>query len=262
LSVTDAQNTAAAALVLFFLGLPIGSFLNVVAYRLPRGETPWNPKRSHCPSCGEQIKARDNIPVLGWLLLRGKCRNCGAPISWRYPLFELLTALLFAAAGLKFGVTIQLLPALLLIATLVTITNSDLDKQVIPNAVLLVSAGAGAVAMALAYPDNWVTWIAAALIAFGAMFVIALAYPRGMGMGDVKLAGVMGLYLGRTVAPALLFAFFAGAVVGVGIMATRGVAQGRKTKVPFGPFMAAGGVLAIFWGPQVVQWYLDTFASG
>ncbi|MGH2906595.1 MAG: prepilin peptidase [Solirubrobacterales bacterium] len=259
---TFSQEHITVAIALFIFGLPLGSFLNVVAYRLPRGETPWEPKRSHCPSCGEQIQARDNIPVLGWLLLRGKCRNCGASISWRYPAFEALTAMLFAAAGLKFVWTVQLLPALLLIATLVTITNSDLDKYIIPNAVLFISLLFGLVAMALAYPDDWVTWAASAAIAFTAMFLIALAYPRGMGMGDVKLAGVMGLYLGRAVAPALLFAFAAGAIVGIAIMAKKGVADGRKTKVPFGPFMAAGGVLAIFWGEDVVQWYLDTFANG
>ena len=250
------------ALLLLLFGLPLGSFLNVVAYRLPRGQTPWSPKRSHCPSCDAQISARDNLPVIGWLLLRGKCRNCGAEISWRYPAFEALTALLFAAAGLKFGWTIELLPALLLIATLVTVSNSDLDKRVIPNAVLFVSLLGGLVAMALAFPDDWVTWLSAAAIAFTVMLLIALAYPRGMGMGDVKLAGVMGLYLGRAVAPALLFAFLAGTIVGIAIILRKGVAEGRKTAVPFGPFMAAGGVLAIFWGEDVVQWYLDTFASG
>jgi leader peptidase (prepilin peptidase)/N-methyltransferase len=257
----DSSNNLIVALFLLIFGLPVGSFLNVVAYRLPRDQTPWNPKRSHCPSCDHQISARDNLPVVGWLLLRGKCRNCGASISWRYPAFEAITALLFAAAGLKFGWTIELLPAVLLIATLVTITNSDLDMRIIPNAVLFVSLLAGLIAMALAYPDDWVTWAASAAIAFTVMFLIAIAYPRGMGMGDVKLAGVMGLYLGRAVAPALLFAFLAGTVVGIGIMARKGMAEGRKTAVPFGPFMALGGVLGIFWGEDVVQWYLDTFTQ-
>jgi leader peptidase (prepilin peptidase)/N-methyltransferase len=133
--------------------------------------------------------------------------------------------------------------------------------RIIPNAVLFISLLTGVVAMALAYPDDWVQWVSAALIAFVVFFAIAFAYPRGMGMGDVKLAGVMGLYLGRAVAPALLFAFLAGSIVGVAVMARRGVADGRKTAIPFGPFMAAGGVLAIFWGQDVVQWYLDTFVN-
>jgi leader peptidase (prepilin peptidase)/N-methyltransferase len=257
----DSENIV-VAVALFFFALPLGSFLNVVAYRLPRGQTPWNPKRSHCPSCDTQLAARDNLPVVGWLLLRGKCRTCGEPISWRYPFFEALTAILFACAGLKFGWTIELLPALLLIATLVTISNSDLDLQIIPNQVLFVSLLGGLLAMALAYPDNWTTWASSAVISFVVFFLIVLAYPAGMGMGDVKLAGVMGLYLGRTMAPAMLFAFLVGTIVGIGVMSRKGIKDGRKTKLPFGPFMAAGGVFAIFFGEDVVDWYLDTFASG
>lgn len=249
------------AFVLLLMGLPLGSFFNVVAYRLPRKQSPWNPPRSHCPSCNAQISARDNLPVVGWLLLRGKCRNCGSEISWRYPFFELLTGLLFAACGLKFGWELTLVPALLLVSTLVIVTNSDLDQRIVPNQVLLVSALCGVVAMALAYPDDWVTWVLSAVIAFTVMFLAALAYPSGMGMGDVKLAGVMGLYLGRAVAPSLLLAFLLGTIVGLGIMAVRGVAAGRKTAVPFVPFMAAGGVFGLFWGEDVVQWYLDTFTG-
>jgi leader peptidase (prepilin peptidase)/N-methyltransferase len=249
------------ALILFLVGLPIGSFLNVVAYRLPRGQSPWKPSRSHCPECDAQIRARDNLPVVGWLILRGRCRDCGAQISWRYPAFELLTAVLFAAVGLRSGLNIVILPELLFVATLVTITNSDLDSRIIPNMVIVPSLAAGIIAQALARPDLWKTWTLSAVIAFSAMFLIALAYPRGMGMGDVKLAGVMGLYLGRAVAPALLIAFALGTIVGIGVMASRGVAAGRKTKLPFGPFMAAGGIIGMFAGETMVQWYLDTFTQ-
>lgn len=250
------------AIALFAIGLPIGSFLNVVAYRVPRGQTPWKPSRSYCPSCNEPIPARDNIPVLGWILLGGKCRNCSEPISWRYPVFEAITAVLYGAAGLKFGWSIELFPALLFITTLVVVANSDIDLQVVPNQIVFISLLFGLVAMALAYPDDWLNWTLSAVIAFTVMLIIALAYPRGMGMGDVKLAGVMGLYLGRTVAPALLFAFFTGTIFGLAVMANRGVAEGRKTKVPFAPFMAAGGVFGLFFGEDVVDWYLDTFAGG
>lgn len=250
------------AIALFVFGLPLGSFLNVVAYRVPRGQTPWSPSRSYCPSCNEPISARDNIPVLGWILLRGKCRNCGESISWRYPVFEFITAALYAAAGLKFGWSIELFPALLLITTLVVVANSDIDLKIVPNQVLFISLLFGLVAMALAYPDDWLTWTLSAVISFVVMLVIALAYPRGMGMGDVKLAGIMGLYLGRAVAPAMLFAFFTGTIFGLAVIAKVGVGEGRKTKVPFAPFMAAGGVFGLFFGEDVIEWYLDTFAGG
>lgn len=255
----DSSEQLIAAVVLLVLGLPLGSFFNVIAWRLPRGQKPWDPPRSHCPNCGAQIAARDNIPVLGWLLLRGRCRDCGAPISWRYPVFELLTGLLFAACGLKFGFSIELLPALLFVSTLLIVSNSDIEQRIIPNAVIVPALVLGVPAMLAAYPDQWSTWLLSAVIAFSVMFLIALAYPRGMGMGDVKLAAVMGLYLGRAVAPALLLAFLLGTVVGLGVMARRGVAEGRKTALPFGPFMAIGGVFALFWGDDVVEWYLDTF---
>lgn len=255
------SETIVVAFALFLFGLPLGSFFNVVAYRLPRGQKPWSPSRSHCPSCDAQISARDNLPVIGWLMLRGKCRNCGSEISWRYPAFEFITAALFAACGAKFGWHLTLIPALLLVSTLVIVSNSDLDMRIVPNAVLFVSTLAGVVAMALAYPDDWLTWTLSAVIAFVVMLLVALAYPRGMGMGDVKLAGVMGLYLGRAIAPSMLVAFFLGTVVGLGVMAIRGVKAGRKTALPFAPFMALGGIFGIFWGEDVVQWYLDTFAS-
>ncbi|MGB0872386.1 MAG: prepilin peptidase [Solirubrobacterales bacterium] len=258
----NSDDTLITAILLFALGLPVGSFLNVVAYRVPRAETPWSPARSYCPSCQSQLHARDNIPVLGWLLLRGRCRYCGASISWKYPVFEAITALLFGAIGLKFGWSVELLPALFFASTLVVVANSDIDMRVVPNAVLFVSLLFGIVAQALAYPDDWLTWTLSATIAFVVMLIIALAYPRGMGMGDVKLAGIMGLYLGRAVAPALLFAFLTGTIFGLAVMASKGVAEGRKTKVPFAPFMAAGGVFALFFGEDVIDWYLDTFAGG
>jgi leader peptidase (prepilin peptidase)/N-methyltransferase len=258
---TDLPNSL-VALFLLLVGLPLGSFYNVVAYRLPRGQTPWSPRRSHCPSCDAEIAARDNIPVISWLLLRGRCRSCGAAISWRYPAFEALTALLFAAAGWKFGLSRELVPALLLISTLVIVANADLDQRVVPNKVIVPALILGVAAQLFAVPDQWVTWTAAALIAFSAMFLVALVYPAGMGMGDVKLAAVLGLYLGRAVAPAMLIAFLTGTLVGLIVMARSGVAEGRKTALPFAPFMAIGGVVGLFWGEQMVQWYLDTFAAG
>ncbi|MFY9488958.1 MAG: prepilin peptidase [Solirubrobacterales bacterium] len=259
---TEGQEQLITAFALGGFGLIFGSFLAAVAYRLPRGQTPWEPKRSHCPSCNAEIRARDNIPVLSWILLRGKCRDCGESISWRYPFFEALTAILWSAVGAYHGLEPELLPDLLLITTLLVAANSDLDMRIIPNKLLFVSLLAGLIAQAWARPDDWLEWTVAGSAAFTGMFLVALAYPRGMGMGDVKLAGVMGIYLGRAIGPALLFAFFAGTLVGVAVMIRKGVAEGRKTAVPFGPFMAAGGILAVFWGEDVVEWYLDTFASG
>ncbi|MBK5231249.1 MAG: prepilin peptidase, partial [Thermoleophilia bacterium] len=145
---------------------------------------------------------------------------------------------------------------------LIVVTNTDLDLRVVPNKILFVSLLAGLVAQAAVRPDDWLSWSVAAPAAFMAMFLVVLAYPRGMGMGDAKLAGVMGVYLGRAVAPALLLAFFAGTVVGIGVMAKKGVAEGRKTALPFVPFMALGGVFALFAGDSVIEWYLDAFVNG
>lgn len=261
-ALTDTQQQLITAFALGVIGLSLGSFLNVVAYRIPRGQTPWRPKRSHCPYCDAEIRARDNVPVISWLMLRGRCRDCGESISWRYPFFEFLTAALFAAVGWHDGLELVLIPDLLLVTTLIIVTNTDLDLRVVPNKILFVSLIAGLLAQAVARPDEWIEWTISAAAAFAALFVAAMAYPKGMGMGDVKLAGLMGLYLGRAVAPALLLAFLFGTLVGIGVMVKKGVAEGRKTAVPFVPFMAAGGLIGLFWGDEMIEWYLDTFASG
>ena len=260
-NITETQEQLMIAFALGVFGLSLGSFLNVVAYRIPRGQTPWSPKRSHCPACDAEIRARDNVPVFSWLILRGRCRDCGEPISWRYPAFEALTAALFAAVGWHDGLSLELIPDLLFVSTLIVVTNTDLDLRIVPNKILFISALAGLIAQSIARPDEWLTWTISALAAFSVFFLVVMAYPKGMGMGDVKLAGVMGLYLGRSVGPALLIAFMLGTIVGLGVMAKKGMAEGRKTAVPFVPFMAIGGVIALFSGETLVQWYLDTFAA-
>jgi leader peptidase (prepilin peptidase) / N-methyltransferase len=239
------------------LGLVVGSFLGVVAHRVPIGESVVRP-RSRCPGCGRQIAACDNVPVLSWLLLRGRCRHCGERISVAYPLLEVGVAAGFVASFLAFDDVDEIALGCGLIATLATITLTDLEHRIIPNKVLLVSAVIGAAILVAGDPGGLAEHGIAAAIAFGFLFVMAIAYPRGMGMGDVKLAGLMGLYLGRAVAPALLIGFAAGALVGVGLIAARGAAA-RKTAVPFGPFLALGGVVALFAGDAIVDWYLDTF---
>jgi leader peptidase (prepilin peptidase)/N-methyltransferase len=238
-------------------GLIVGSLLNVVAHRLPRGESLVRP-RSRCPQCGAQLRAVDQIPVVSWLALRGRCHCCGAAISARYPLVELATAGLYAAVVATQDDAARMVLGLLLVTALVPITLIDLDHRIIPNRI----TGPAAIAAVLAIAALDLDFLPEALIAGaagGGFFLIAaLLYPRGMGMGDVKLAGVLGLYLGRAVAAAILIALVAGVALGAAIVARKG-AEGRKTAVPFGPFLALGGMVAFFVGNEIVDAYLDTF---
>lgn len=249
---------AAIASFGFIGGAVTGSFLSVVAHRVPRGESIVGP-RSRCASCSAQIAAYDNIPIFSWLLLRGRCRHCDERISIRYPLIEIATGLLFALTVLVLhDEPAQLVLGLVFVATLAAITLTDLELRLIPNKILLVSAVAGIALAAGLDPSSLPERAIAAAAAGGLLFAIAFAYPRGMGMGDVKLAAVMGLYLGRSVAPALLIGFAAGSVFGLALIACHGAAA-RKQAVPFGPFLALGGVIGLLAGEQIVDWYLGTF---
>lgn len=236
----------------------MGSFLNVVIWRVPRGESIVAPP-SHCPRCNERIKARDNIPIVSWLLLRGRCRSCGEAISSRYPLVEGLVAVLFAAITAANGVEWDLAWQLPLAAALVALAAIDLDIQKLPNTIVYL-AGIWAIASALLIRigdvPELLAWGAGAFLFF---LIAALIYPAGMGMGDVKLAGVMGLYLGSSVVPAMLVAFLGGTAVGIVLMARHGVAAGRKMGVPFGLFLAGGGIVALLVGPDLVEAYRDAF---
>jgi leader peptidase (prepilin peptidase)/N-methyltransferase len=259
--------TAALSILAFVFGAAIGSFASVVAHRVPRGE-PFMTGRSRCPGCGAQIAAYDNVPLVSWLVLRGRCRSCGARISARYPLVELGTGLGFAAVtavhldaaeGLATGPDVAGLAAgYVFVAVLATITLADLDLRVIPNKVLIAGAVIGAPLVVIADPDSSLERAIAIVAAGGGMLLVALAYPRGMGMGDVKLAALMGLYLGRAVAPGLLLGFLAGALVGIGMMVSRG-SEARKQAIPFGPFLALGAFVALLAGDEIVDWYLDEF---
>ena len=244
-------------LLIGLLGLLVGSFLNVVIHRLPRGESLVRPA-SRCPSCGTAIKPYDNVPVLSWLLLRGRCRNCGAGISARYPIVEALTAAVFVGAALARGVDDDLALWLPFAAMLIAVGGIDLDHRIIPNKILLPAAIWGLAATIAFRPDNIDDSLIAGGIAFSALLLAALAYPAGMGMGDVKLAGVMGIYLGSGVAPAMLAAFLSGSIVGLVIIAREG-SDARKKGVPFGPFLALGGVVGLFAGPELVDVYVDRF---
>jgi leader peptidase (prepilin peptidase) / N-methyltransferase len=240
------------------IGALFGSFFNVVAYRLPRGESLSHP-RSRCPGCETPIKPYDNVPVLSWLALRGKCRACGSRISARYPLVEAATALLCGLVVLVEGVNAEALLGVVLVMLLVPVTLIDLDHRIIPNRLMIIGAVLAPPLVLLVDPDLLVEHLIAGAAA-GSFFLLAvLAYPRGMGVGDIKLAAVLGLFLGRAVGPAIFIALISGTVVGALIMARKGVAEGRKTAVPFGPFLAFGGVVAYFVGDAMVDWYLSTF---
>lgn len=250
---------SAIAPIAFVGGMLAGSFASVVAHRIPRGET-WVTGRSRCPGCGATIAAYDNVPVLSWLALRGRCRGCGEPISARYPLAEIAMAVLFTATVVVLGTDdlAQLALGLILCALLVTITLTDLERRIIPNALLAAAAVAAIAIVAVSDPASLPDRIIAALGAGGFMLAVAVAYPRGMGMGDVKLVAVMGLFLGRGIIPALAVAVLAGALAG-GLLMLRYGSDARKHAIPFGPFLALGGVVGLLAGNEILDWYLDSF---
>jgi len=249
---------APAAVFAFLGGLLIGSFLTVVAHRVPRAESIVGP-RSRCPACTTQIAAYDNLPVVSWLALRGRARCCGASISPRYPLTESAVGLLFLVTVLVlWGEAWEVALGLVFVSTLVAVTLTDLELKLIPNKILLVATALGLVIVAIGDPGSLPERFAAAAAAGGLLFAAALAYPQGMGVGDVKLAAVMGLYLGRSVAPALLVALLGGSIVGLAIVVRDGAAA-RKRGIPFGPFLALGGVVSLLAGSDLIDLYLDTF---
>ncbi len=240
-------------------GLLIGSFLNVVAYRLPARMSLSLPA-SHCPGCETPIKPYDNIPVLSWLLLRGKCRSCSEPIAARYPIVEALTAVLFAAVvAVHYSNTPQLVLGLVLVAFLVPIALIDLDSQLIPNRLTAPAAIIAVVLGTVLDPGGEIERLLAGLIGGFIVALPSLVHPAGMGLGDAKLVAVLGLFLGAAVAPAFFVAMIVGTVIGVGIIMRKGMAQGRKTKVPFGPFLALGGVVGVLAGNELLSAYLSTF---
>lgn len=246
-----------AIAVLALLGLVVGSFLNVVVHRLPRGESLSHP-RSRCTGCGTQIAAYDNVPVVSWLVLRGRCRHCGAPISARYPAIEALTAASFAAVAAIVGVDAELWLALPFTALMIAVAAIDLEHRIVPNRLLAPAAVWAVVAWAAVDLDFLPEALAAGAGAFAFLLLAALAYPAGMGMGDVKLVGVMGLYLGLSVIPALLAAFLAGSIVGIAIVVRDG-RDARKTGVPFAPFLAFGGLIGLVAGSEAISLYSDRF---
>lgn len=236
------------------LGAAVGSFLNVAAYRIPRGESIIRP-RSRCPECSKQIAAYDNVPLVSWAVLRGRCRSCGTRIPLRYPLIEALTACLFAVVALRADGAAELWPGLALVTMLVLVAAIDIEHRIVPNRVLGPAAVVGIALWSISDPGRVPECLAAGAGAGLFLLVFALAYPAGMGMGDVKLAAVMGLFLGRSVVPGLFTAFAVGAAAGLVVMAVRG-ASARKHAIPFAPYLALGGVVGQLFGASIVHWYL------
>lgn len=256
----ELPSALAIAIVAMF-GAVVGSFLNVCVYRLPLGKSVVWPA-SACPKCRRELLWYENVPVVSWLVLRGRCRTCSEPISIRYPLVELLTGALFVSAALRFGLDWVLPAYLVFFASLVAITFIDLEHYIIPNRVLYPTLfiALPLLVLAAALQDQWSNLeraLIGAVLAWAFFLVLHLVSPRGMGFGDVRLSFLLGLFLGwidlRHVFLGVFFGFLLGSIVGLALMALR--RRGRKDHIPFGPFLAAGSVIAVLFGSSILGWY-------
>lgn len=240
--------------VALVLGLLIGSFLNVCIWRLPRRESVVTP-RSRCPSCAAPIRAWDNIPVVSFLLLRGRCRACGAGISTRYPVIEAANGAAYVLIVWKFGVSWEAVIYAAFVSALLVVTMIDLDHQIIPDRITLPGIVVG-LAVSYFLPHGFLSGLIGLFAGGGLFYLIAVISRGGMGGGDIKLIAMIGTFLGWQMALLTIFlAALSGSVVGIYLMAARG--HGRKSKVPFGPFLSLGAIVALFVGVEMVQWYLD-----
>ncbi|HEY7518960.1 MAG TPA: A24 family peptidase [Methylomirabilota bacterium] len=239
-------------------GLVIGSFVNVVIARVPQRRSLWAP-RSSCPACGHPIAWYDNIPLLSFAVLKGRCRACAAPIPWRYPVVEAATATLFAMAWLVFGGDIRdFVVAAIFLAALVAITVIDLRHQIIPDALTLPGVVVGLVASLATNRLSWVESLGGMLLGAGLFVAVIVLSRGGMGGGDLKLGAMLGAFLGwKPLLVALFLAVMLGGICAVALLASGKLA--RKDAIPFGPFLALGGVVALFWGNAIVAWYLGGF---
>ena len=253
--------TAFVAAVCAVLGLAVGSFLNVVIHRVPKKESVVRP-RSRCPNCATELRPADNIPVVSWVRLRGRCRTCGNPISARYPLVELACAALFAAAGVRFGLSWELPGFLLLFAALLAISAIDLEHFIVPNRIVYPTLFVAiplmaAAALANGEPERIRSAAIGSVAAWLGLFVVHFISPGGMGFGDVRLSAVIGLFLGwidvALVLLGLLLGFILGAGIGIALIALR--LRGRKDALPFAPFLAAGAVLAVLFSGPLLRTY-------
>ena len=247
--------SAVAALFAFLPGLALGSFLNVVAARVPRHESIVRPG-SHCMSCDHEIAWYDNIPLVSYAVLRGRCRTCKAKIGLRYPAVELVTALLISACVWKFGLHPEALVAVVFGAALVAISAADLEHMIVPNVIVLPAAAVVLAAQSAIHPSF--EWAISAFAFAAFLLLVALVYPGGMGMGDVKLALLLGAMLGRTVAVAFAVGALSALVPSIWLIARHG-GKARKMKIPFAPFLALGAVVALFAGSYLLDTYLSLY---
>jgi leader peptidase (prepilin peptidase)/N-methyltransferase len=248
---------AALAALALAPGLALGSFLNVVAARVPLKRSLVSPG-SACMSCSAPIAWYDNVPLVSWLMLRGKCRSCAAPIGWIYPAVELVSALLVAACVLAFGLTFEAAIAAFFCCVLVAISAVDLEHRIVPDRIVLPATLVVLTAQMIRDPSP--EWFIAAFCAALFLFLAVLAYPAGMGMGDVKLALLMGAALGKLVAVAMMVGMLAALVPGIYLMARHGQAA-RKMGIPFAPFLAIGSIVALFAGGFLLDWYLGILGA-
>jgi leader peptidase (prepilin peptidase)/N-methyltransferase len=247
------------ALAVFALppALALGSFLNVVAARLPEGRSLRHPPSS-CRSCGTQVRWRDNVPLLSFILLRGRCRTCGGRIGLRYFLVELFTALLVAGCFLRFGLSGEAFLAAFFVSVLVVLSAIDFEHRILPDKIVLPAAAVVLVAQIALAPERWLEWTLAALGAALFLFAAVLLYPKGMGMGDVKLCLLLGALLGKLVLVGLMIGMLAALLPATVLLARHGAAA-RKMAIPFGPFLAFGAIVALFWGEPLLNAYLGAF---
>jgi leader peptidase (prepilin peptidase) / N-methyltransferase len=257
-AVADVWPTAGPVVIGLF-GLALGSFLNVVIARIPAGESLVHPG-SACPGCSAPLAWYDNIPVLSFVALRGRCRACGMRISWRYPIVEVITAAVLVLAYVAFGPSAEFLVACVLLPALVAMTAIDLQHQMIPDAITLPGIPVGLVINVATARISWLDSIIGILAGGGLFLVIILASRGGMGGGDLKLGALLGAFLGWK---ALLFALFVAIVLGgaVGAVLLGTGRRGRKDPIPFGPFLAAGGAMALFWGERAFEWWMGGFGG-
>jgi len=243
----------------FIAGTLIGSFLNVCVHRLPREESIIRP-RSRCPACQAQIRAIDNIPLISFLLLGARCRDCGNPIAWRYPLVEALTGTLFAMTVVRFGVTPRAALLLAFLSGLVVVSFIDLDHQIIPNVVTLPGIPLGLLAGLLLGEPPLLDRVMGTLLGAGFLYLVlfyggALFGQEAMGEGDLNLIALVGAFLGwKAVALTIFLGCLFGSAVGLALIASRRL--GRRQHIPFGPFLSLGAVVALFWGDRLIAWYL------
>lgn len=244
----------------FVIGAVIGSFLNVCIHRLPAGESVVYPP-SHCPGCGVRIRSRDNIPLLSYVLLRGRCRSCGAAISLRYPVVEALSGALLVLLLYRFGLSPALGVYAAFVAALVVVSFIDLDHQIIPDVISLPGIVVGLVASALGQGPPLLDSLLGALVGGGMLYAVAVGYHaftgrEGMGGGDIKLLAMIGAFLGwRGVLLSLIIGSFTGAVVGISLILVR--RTDSRVPIPFGPFLALGAVCSLAFGDRLIAWYLQ-----